>query len=126
MTFFVLPTVSNLLDINLLEIQEGNQYVYISATLQKYLADVKKKIDKHPIEWDIYKKFTNPYEYIQTPMPNENQSVSSVKPLSRSYFKMIELLKIHNILNNYKHYSFQPFICKKDPVIYRGIGAQEK
>ncbi len=40
MTFFVLPTVSNLLDINLLEIQQGNQYVYISATLQKYLTDV--------------------------------------------------------------------------------------
>ena len=115
MTFFVLPTVSNLLDINLLEIQEGNQYVYISATLQKYLADVKKKIDKYPIEWDIYKKYTNPYEYIQTPMPNENQSVSSVKPLSRSYFKMIELLKIHNILNNYKHGSISTFHLAEGP-----------
>ena len=101
MTFFVLPTVSNILDLSLLKIQEGKQYVYISATLQKYLADVKEKIDKYPIEWDIYKKLTNPYEYIQTPMPNENQSVSSVKPLSRSYFKMIELLKI----GKYQHYS---------------------
>ena len=115
MTFFVLPTVLNILDISLLEIQEGEQYIYISATLQKYLVEVKEKIDKYPLEWDIYKKYTNPYEYIQTPMPNENQSVSSVKPLSRSYFKMIELLKIHNILNNYKHRPITSFHLAEGP-----------
>ena len=89
MTFFVLPNISNKIDINSINIQEGKQYIYISKTLQKYLSSVKEKIDHCPEKWDIYKKYTNPYEYIQTPIPNENISIASIKPLSRSYFKFI-------------------------------------
>ena len=43
-------------------------------------------------EWDIYKKYTNPYEYINTIVPNKSYSIAKYKPLSRSYFKLLELL----------------------------------
>lgn len=115
MTFFILPAVTNTINIQCLEIQEGENYIYISKTLHKYLSSVKKKIDSCPVEWDIYKKYTNPYEYIQTPIPNENHSISTVKPLSRAYFKMIELLKIHNILNIYKDIPINTFHLAEGP-----------
>ena len=115
MTFFVLPAIMNSINMSSLEIQEGTNYIYISHTLHKYLSSVKKKIDTCPAEWDIYKKYTNPYEYIQTPIPNDNQSVASIKPLSRSYFKMIELLKIHNILVVYKDISINTFHLAEGP-----------
>lgn len=64
----------------------------ISASLYYYLSDIKEKIQDYEIDWDIYKKYTNPYEYIHTMVPNKKKSISKHKPLSRSYFKMIEII----------------------------------
>ena len=45
-------------------------------------------------KWDDYKKITNPYEYIFLSWNRRSsRSVSTRQPLSRSYFKMIELWK---------------------------------
>lgn len=64
----------------------------ISMSLSHYLADIKNKINAHE-NWDIYKKYTNPYEYIHSILPNKKKSVSKHKPLSRSYFKLIEIVR---------------------------------
>jgi 23S rRNA U2552 (ribose-2'-O)-methylase RlmE/FtsJ len=45
-------------------------------------------------KWDDYKKITNPYEYIFLSWNRRSsRSVATRQPLSRSYFKMIELWK---------------------------------
>jgi 23S rRNA U2552 (ribose-2'-O)-methylase RlmE/FtsJ len=46
--------------------------------------------------WEYYKKIVNPFELVYTQKKYDEfpESVSTVKPLSRSYFKMIELLDI--------------------------------
>ena len=41
----------------------------ISNSLSYYLCDIKEKINMYEKEWDNYKKYTNPYEYIHTPIP---------------------------------------------------------
>ena len=43
--------------------------------------------------WEYYKKIVNPYElvYTQKKYPNFPESICFLKPLSRSYFKMIEM-----------------------------------
>jgi 23S rRNA U2552 (ribose-2'-O)-methylase RlmE/FtsJ len=69
----------------------------ISNSLSAYLYNIKEKIDKIEKEWDIYKKYTNTYEYIHTIVPNNKKSISKHKPLSRSYFKMIEIVNTFNI-----------------------------
>ena len=61
----------------------------INKTLQKYLQRIKGEIDNKQSEWDIYKKYTNPYEYIHTPISNSKHSVCKLKPLSRSFYKLI-------------------------------------
>ena len=74
---------------------------YINITLSQYLEKVKSQIDLCQDEWDRFKKYTNPYEYIHTNVPGMNQSICKLKPLSRSFYKMIEiygLMYLDNIL----------------------------
>jgi 23S rRNA U2552 (ribose-2'-O)-methylase RlmE/FtsJ len=46
----------------------------------------------------VFKKYTNPFEYIHTIIPLKKKSVSKHKPLSRSYFKMIEIIHTFSLL----------------------------
>jgi len=71
--------------------------ICISNSLATYLYEIKERLDKIEHEWDIHKKYTNPYEYIHTPIPNRRKCVSKYSPLSRSYFKMIEMINIFNL-----------------------------
>ena len=73
--------------------------IVISNSLSYYLNDIKKKIDYRENEWDSIKRYTNPYEYIHTVIPSKKKSVAKKKPLSRSYFKMIELVYFFKILD---------------------------
>ena len=100
MTYFLIPIIINKIDINDIEFVEGESTLFISKTLHKYLKVIKENIDNHHVAWDIYKKYTNPYEFIHTPIPNENTSIAIEKPLSRSYFKLIEMVKGHSLLDH--------------------------
>jgi 23S rRNA U2552 (ribose-2'-O)-methylase RlmE/FtsJ len=94
MIYFLLPRndVDTYTHLNI-ELMENPPTHYISTSLSYYLSDIKNKINNHEKEWDIYKKYTNPYEYIHTSIPNKKRAVSKHKPLSRSYFKMIEIVR---------------------------------
>lgn len=68
----------------------------VNMSLREYLTKIKMEIDKYPDKWEQYKKITNKYEFINTTCilekQNINCSVCPYKPISRSYFKMIEIL----------------------------------
>ena len=70
---------------------------FISSSLASYLYEIKQKIDLIEKDWNIFKKYTNPYEYINTIVPYRKKSISKNKHLSRSYFKMIEILDTFDI-----------------------------
>ena len=72
---------------------------FINKTLYKYLSVAKEQIDARLEQWDRYKKCTNPYEYIHTNIPGTKQAVSTLKPISRSFFKMIELCHSLSLIN---------------------------
>jgi 23S rRNA U2552 (ribose-2'-O)-methylase RlmE/FtsJ len=101
MTSFILPSIP--LSNNLIEnicpqyINNKNTDVFINKTLLIYLNNIKTEIDNRQTEWDKFKKYTNPYEYIHTLVPNSQQSVCKLKPLSRSFYKMIEIFNMMNI-----------------------------
>ena len=65
----------------------------ISHTLTMNLCNVKEQIEECGEEiWDSIKKYTNPYEFIHTAIPNcKTHAVSKLRPLSRSFYKMIEM-----------------------------------
>jgi hypothetical protein len=76
----------------------GND-ILINKTLYKYLSFVKEQIDCRLEQWDKYKKCTNPYEYIHSVIPNTKQAISTLKPISRSFFKMVEICHSLDILD---------------------------
>jgi len=100
MTYFLLPkTYSKIYEsIQYSELDPSENPIFISGTLSDYLSSLKEKITPRERAWDIYKKYTNPYEYIHTPVPMKKKSVAKVKPISRSYFKMIEILHLFEII----------------------------
>lgn len=69
----------------------------ISTSLAHYLYEIKKKLELIEKDWDLFKKYTNPYEYVHGIIPIKKKSVSKYKPLSRSYFKMIEIIHTFKI-----------------------------
>jgi 23S rRNA U2552 (ribose-2'-O)-methylase RlmE/FtsJ len=98
MLYFLLPKVHSSIQthIKCIAKDEGNITTYISQSLFYYLSIIKEKI-KDEEQWDTYKKYTNPYEYIQTIVPHKKKSVAKYKPLSRAYFKMIELIEYFHL-----------------------------
>ena len=109
MSYFLLPSIPYNKDIvNLISqtYTNNDNNIIINKTLSRYLSKINGQIDSKQQEWDKYKKYTNPYEYIHTVIPGSKYSICKTKPLSRSYFKMIEICKSLKLLDNL------PEICK--------------
>ena len=97
MTYYLLPRANKSV-YNDLSYEQVENKIVISYSLAKYLYEIKGKITDIDKAWDIYKKYTNPYEYIHTNTPQTKRPISKYKPLSRSYFKMIEILHTFSIV----------------------------
>ena len=94
-----------------------SQPCYISYSLCEYLSKFKKQIEVSSDSWDNIKKYTNPYEFIHTLIPGNKFSISKLKPLSRSFYKMIEMwkmFKLGEIRNMYS--SHLPRSCTPTPI----------
>ncbi len=77
--------------------EEENRF--LSKSLSKYLNLTKHNISKCASEWDTYKKYINPYEFIHTNIPYTNGSVSKYKPISRAFFKIVEIYNTFNLID---------------------------
>ena len=81
----------------LLLYSHGDYKKYDAYSLEsRALQQCKNDIDHFYVagKWDDYKKITNPYEYIFLSWNRRSlRSVATRQPLSRSYFKMIEMWK---------------------------------
>lgn len=77
----------------------NNNNIYLSNTLNTMLYDLKTDINNYSQYWDLFKKITNPYEYIHTQIKNKSLSVCDFKPISRSFFKLIEIANVFNIFS---------------------------
>ncbi len=100
MSIFPLPALmyDNLLNLLKPSYEAGSEIKRINKTLCKYLNLLKEQIDTRQDSWDKCKKYTNCYEYIHTVVPNTKQAVCPLKPLSRSFYKMIEMAHMMQLL----------------------------
>ena len=96
-----------------------NDKLYMTLCIHKYknmensylnkkeclrLQNLKNKIFSSK-NWDKYKKFSNDYELIHIPnRKNKIESIASYQPLSRSYFKMVEIIKDFHLINTNNDY----------------------
>ena len=71
------PKLYNNISINMKTENDEEENVkhteYASSSLSFYLKDIKKRIDHQEQKWDIYKRYTNPYEYIHTNIPEKKK-----------------------------------------------------
>ena len=81
----------------------NNNNILEFNNLYDLLSQTKIKIDKYGNNWDRYKKKAHNYEYIYT-SSSSKKNVCSINPVaSRSYFKIIEILRDNNINKHYKN-----------------------
>ena len=97
MSYFSIPSVATDYSINnIISIEHRNLNdinAEINITMNLYINDAKSQIDSRHLDWDRCKKYTNSYEYIHTHVPNTKYSICKLSPLSRSFYKMIEIFK---------------------------------
>jgi 23S rRNA U2552 (ribose-2'-O)-methylase RlmE/FtsJ len=114
MIYFVIPKTINTIYKNIEYIDCDIPVLpFISNSLSNYLYEMKNKINENEHEWNIYKKYTNSYEYINTSVPHKKKSISKYKPLSRSFFKMVEIINFFNINANFSNKPINSFhLCE--------------
>jgi len=88
--------------------------VFLSKSLLKYLNITKHNISNCGSDWDTYKKYTNPYEFIHTNIPYLNYSISKYKPISRAFFKLVEIYNVFSITDKY-HMPIKTFHLAEGP-----------
>ena len=101
MSYYILPRTSIQIYKYIDYIETESQSIpIISNSLSSYLYDIKEKLNKLEKDWNIFKKYTNPYEYVNTIVPYKKKSISKNKHLSRSYYKMIEIIHTFDLFFN--------------------------
>lgn len=98
MSYYQLPRVNFFIPKHIDYIVNNNSPdIMVSHSLARYLYEIKQRLESIERDWDIHKKYTNPYEYIHSPTPHKKKCVSKYNPLSRSFFKMIEIINIFDL-----------------------------
>lgn len=103
MTYFVLPYLNNTIEaknIKLKFLNKDEKIKIINPSLKIYLNKQKNLISNYLYDWDNVKKYTNTYEFIHTTVPKFNMSVAKIKPISRAFFKLMEIYNTFNIFEN--------------------------
>ena len=116
MSTFKLPNNIIYLDESHLKIQfsKEEQNTFINNSLSYYLKKIKDKIDYIPFEWNSHKKFTNIYEYVHTNI-NSNNCISKLNPISRAFYKLIEIIYKFDIFKIYNRSSIKSFHFAEGP-----------
>jgi len=92
MTYNILSNTINILTPDDICIKTNiSNEIFISKTLHNYITELKKQIDHYNNEWDNIKRYINPYEFIHTKIPGEKVAICKYIPISRSFFKLIEI-----------------------------------
>lgn len=84
-----------------LRLKHNNEFElvpYVSPSLFRHLFKIKNDINNYSCKWDRFKKFTNVYEYVHTVIPDSKYAICKLKPLSRSFYKMIEIMSCFHVL----------------------------
>ena len=118
MSYYKLDTCSTTLSIELFSlIIKDNSYnipPFIGFSILKCLKDFKSKIEPSTA-WDNIKKYTNSFEFIHTNIPNQKISVSKLKPISRAFFKLVEMVNGLNLLEPFKSTDMNCFHLAEGP-----------
>jgi 23S rRNA U2552 (ribose-2'-O)-methylase RlmE/FtsJ len=89
---------------------ESTEYCHTISDDEATLHEYRNRINDYENmlgterNWEFFKKVVNPYELVYTQKKYEEfpESICVLKPLSRSYFKMIEMLELTNFFTSFR------------------------
>jgi len=89
---------------------ESTEYSHTISDEEATLHEYRNRINEYENSlnngknWEYYKKVVNPYELVYTQKKYDNfpESICILKPLSRSYFKMTEMLELINFFGTFR------------------------
>jgi len=72
MSYYQLPRVNFFIPKHIdYIVSNDNPDIMVSHSLARYLYEIKQRLETIETDWDIHKKYTNPYEYIHTITPHK-------------------------------------------------------
>jgi len=83
------------------------QNIVTNNSIYTKLLEIKLLIDKYENKWNKYKKFCNDYEYVYSKY-DIYMNICNILPISRSYFKLHEMIYDLNLINFKEN---NTFIC---------------
>lgn len=112
MSYFLLPKINNIIDINP-SCNEDDKYnecdkcIYISNSIFNYYCEMKKHILNYKTNdpfnshnnYNAICKIANTYEFIHSPVPGSNLSISKIKSKSSLFFELLEIFTMLNFGN---------------------------
>tara|TARA_R110001592_G_scaffold164942_1_gene399082 strand:- start:71 stop:1306 length:1236 start_codon:yes stop_codon:yes gene_type:complete len=78
------------------KLYKQNNYFLEKLNIQKNKIDTIYETDS--LLWDEIKKFTNEYEFVYTNHNSTYKNISNIYPISRSYFKLWEIIHDFNLI----------------------------
>jgi cap1 methyltransferase len=79
----------------------NDEVIILYNDLYLKLKEVKEQIDTVQLkQWDKAKKIANPYELLNLSTNKYRDSIAKYRPISRSYFKLLEMISTFNLLPN--------------------------
>ena len=99
---------------------ESNTIQHVQSEEEIILHTYRNRINEYESNlpsfknWEYYKKVVNPYELVYTQKKYDNfpESIYCLKPLSRSYFKMIEILDLTQFFNDINNDIKSAHVCE--------------
>lgn len=115
MLHFEIKSIEKNTILNNFFVKECNSEYYrnFNYSSYNYISQIKHDIEEKNKAWDIFKKVTNPYEYIHSNY--KNNRISKYKPLSRAFYKMTEIIHFFNLIEVNNNESLNTFHLAEGP-----------
>jgi len=113
MSYYILPKINNLINVNPSESSDIDLKTYISHSLNYYYNEINKQIylilnePDSSLNYMEITKIVNPYEYIFSKVPSSKFSVSKLKPNTNIFYDFLEVSTTLNVFDYYKNKSIK-------------------
>lgn len=106
MNIYSLPKNNGITEMNMCleflpDSDDGTNLRVINKSLFYYLYKIKKQLD-YIQDWDLFKKLSYTYEFINTKVDQHMRPVCSYEPISRAYFKLHEIIESFELITTKK------------------------
>jgi hypothetical protein len=110
MSYYIIPKINNIINVNPKKNDNENIKPYISHSLFNYynqlceqIKYIYSNINCEDKNYDEIIKVVNPYEYIFSKVPGSKYSVSKLKPNTNLFYDFLEVSKTLNVFEPYKN-----------------------